>query len=304
MWQQIRVDATAQDSDRLEQLLLDHGALSVSLLGCKEPPVFQSTPGAIELWPQLTLLGLFDRSANLAVLLDRLRLEATVKNADSLAVEWLDEQDWESGWMQHFGAMQFGDRLWIVPGWQTPPDPTAINILLDPGLAFGSGSHASTALCLRWLAQQELNHADVIDYGCGSGVLAIAAAMLGAAHVRAVDHEPQALTATVSNRHRNRIDPDRLEVCLADELSSAPADLLLANILAEPLLGLAEKFAAMINSGGMLVLSGILAEQSHALVSAYSQWFIMELPEIEDGWVRLAGRRKPWSTVPLGNRQA
>ncbi|MCY4263792.1 MAG: 50S ribosomal protein L11 methyltransferase [Gammaproteobacteria bacterium] len=296
MWQQIQIQTSAQDSATLEQLLLEHGALSISLLDSKDYPIFQRSPGATDLWPLVTLLGLFDLSIDLSGLMEVLRLQASVGNADSLVIELIEEQHWERSWMQDFEAMQFGDNLWICPSWQIPPDPTAVNLMLDPGLAFGSGSHATTALCLRWLAQhaknQEIQGREVIDFGCGSGVLGIAAALLGARRVHSVDHDPQALTATVNNSQRNHLGSDQLTAYKPDILPPIQVDLILANILAEPLLKLAEQFASQIKAGGLLVLSGILQDQSYTLVSTYSQWFVMEPPVLEEEWVRLVGVRK------------
>jgi ribosomal protein L11 methyltransferase len=193
--------------------------------------------------------------------------------------------------MDNFQAMQFGEKLWICPSWQEPPDPAAVNIMLDPGLAFGSGTHATTTLCLRWLANTPMAGKEVVDYGCGSGVLGIAAALLGAGRVHAVDNDSQAIAATVDNSHRNNIASGQLTAYLPDALPAVKADILLANILAEPLHELADHLAELVKPGGKLVLSGILLDQAEALVASYSRWFDMDRQVTEGDWVRLTGTR-------------
>ena len=194
--------------------------------------------------------------------------------------------------MDNFAPRQFGKRLWICPSWQSPPDPEAINILLDPGMAFGTGSHATTALCLRWLEQADLRDKAVIDYGCGSGILAIAAARLGADKIHAVDNDPQAIAATVDNSLRNDIPLHKITAYLPKALPKLQADFLLANILAEPLHELADQFANLVKPKGKIVLSGILEEQTEPLIARYGRWFSLDSPMTEDGWVRLSGSRR------------
>ena len=224
-----------------------------------------------------------------------LRKQENIFNKTELASEVLEDQDWERSWMTDFKAMQFGEKLWICPSWQSPPDSDAVNIMLDPGLAFGSGSHATTSLCLQWLDQQDLSESDVIDYGCGSGILAIAAALLGAKSVTAVDNDPQAITATEDNSQRNELDPSRVLAYLPDDFQGSNetrADILIANILAEPLLQLAPRFAELLKVDGKIVLSGLLESQAEEIVLHYESWFDMDKPCIKDDWVRLSGRRR------------
>ncbi|HIB21714.1 MAG TPA: 50S ribosomal protein L11 methyltransferase, partial [Rhodospirillales bacterium] len=237
------------------------------------------------------LLCLFDETADLEALLKWLKQHPAVINKRLLQVEVLADQDWERSWMQDFKAMQFGNRLWICPSWQSPPDSDSINIMLDPGLAFGSGSHATTSMCLQWLAQAPLEGSEVIDYGCGSGVLAIAAALLGANRVYGVDNDPQAIVATLDNSHRNNIDDAVLTACLPEALPPLQVDILVANILAEPLLQLAEKFSILLKPGGKIVLSGLLPEQADTILNTYDRWFAMDTPVLEREWVRLSGTR-------------
>ena len=291
MWQQVKVQTRAENSREVEQLLLDHGALSITLLDAEDQPVFQLEPGGTPLWDHITLLALFDSSADLNPLLNLLRFQPAVMNREQLQAETIADQAWERSWMDSFTAMQFGGRLWICPSWQEPPEPEAINIMLDPGLAFGSGTHATTALCLKWLAEQELTGKEVIDYGSGSGVLAIAAALLGASKVHAVDNDAQAIAATMDNANRNNIARMQITAYLPDALPEIKADLLMANILAEPLHELADRFAGLLGPGGKLLLSGILEDQAAALIESYQRWFTMEEVVQQDQWCRLTGTR-------------
>jgi len=282
----------AEHCAELEALLLEAGASSVTLMDAEDQPVFQREPGATPLWGTSTLTGLFPLEQNIKTLLATLQFHPRVLNRDSLQIEPLQEQVWERTWMDNFAPRQFGNRLWICPSWQSPPDPEAVNILLDPGLAFGTGSHATTALCLHWLEQADLRDKKVIDYGCGSGILAIAAALLGADKIHAVDNDPQAIAATVDNSLRNDLPLDKITAYLPEALPKLHADVLLANILFEPLHELADQFATLLKPEGKIVLSGILEEQTESLLARYERWFSLDKPATEDGWVRLSGSRR------------
>lgn len=294
-WQQLRVQVRSDQIEPIEQLLLDHGGLSISYLDAEDQPVFQKEPGSTPLWDLVDLVCLFEKDSNLAGLLFLLQQHPAITDNETLSLEVLADQAWERSWMADFKAMQFGERLWVCPSWQEPPQADAINIMLDPGLAFGSGSHATTSLCLQWLEQNVDNGSTVIDYGCGSGILAIAAALLGAPRVIAVDNDPQAITATLDNASRNQIPTGIIECYLPEdlpaELESQCADILVANILAEPLSQLAEKFSTLVRAGGQLALSGILAEQTDALHARYGQWFKMDAAVLNEEWARLTGIR-------------
>ena len=191
--------------------------------------------------------------------------------------------------------MQFGERLWVCPSWQEPPEPSAVNLMLDPGLAFGSGSHATTSMCLQWLEKNIRNDNTVIDYGCGSGILAIAAALLGATRVIAVDNDPQAITATIENAKRNNIRKGVIETYLPDQLpddrAALRSDILIANILAEPLMQLAEDLSHLVKPKGHIALSGLLAEQADELLEHYGSWFEMDEAVLSEEWARLSGIR-------------
>lgn len=298
-WQQLTLQIKAHASElaieALEEQLTQFGALSLSYLDSADQPLFQREPGATELWQNTAMQCLFPSSMPLAAVLAWLQQQEILEKSFSPTVEVLADQDWERSWMEGFEAMQYGERLWICPSWQTPPDSSALNIMLDPGLAFGSGTHATTALCLRWLEQQAelLSKPDlaVIDYGCGSGVLALAAALLGCKSIDAVDHDPQAVEATMENCRRNAISDKQIRTWLDTEFPATRVDILLANILAEPLKQLAPLFAQSVKPGGQIVLSGILANQAEEVRSSYSQWFDLSLTQQLDEWMLLAGSR-------------
>ncbi|MEX0965183.1 MAG: 50S ribosomal protein L11 methyltransferase [Pseudohongiellaceae bacterium] len=294
-WQQLRVQVRSDQIEPVEKLLLDHGGLSVSYLDAEDQPVFQKEPGSTPLWDVVDLVCLFDQGCNLDVLLFLLQQHPAIEDKQTLSLETLEDQVWERSWMSDFVAMKFGERLWVCPSWQAPPEPDAINIMLDPGLAFGSGSHATTSLCLQWLEQNTQPQSTVIDYGCGSGILAIAAALLGAHRVIAVDNDPQAITATIENARRNQIPDGVIECYLPEQLSagfnSQQADILVANILAEPLTQLAESFSSLVRPRGKIALSGLLEQQADALLTHYGSWFAMDEIVLREEWVRLTGIR-------------
>lgn len=205
-------------------------------------------------------------------------------------LEPLEDKDWERAWMDNYHPMSFGERLWICPSWSEPPQPDAVNIMLDPGLAFGTGTHPTTSLCLEWLDQHDVSGLEVIDFGCGSGILAIAAAMLGAKHVWAIDHDPQALIATRSNATQNHVEA-KITVGRPDELPDLESELVLANILAGPLMSLAPILATHTKSGGQLILSGLLAKQAREVTEHYQPWFKMEPPHQKEDWILLEGKK-------------
>ncbi len=294
-WQQLRVQVRSDRIEPLETLLLDYGGLSISYLDAEDQPVFQKEPGSTPLWDLVDLVCLFEVEANLDGLLFLLQQHPAIEDKDSLTVEVLEDQAWERAWMADFKAIKFGERLWVCPSWQEPPEPDAVNIMLDPGLAFGSGSHATTRLCLQWLEKNVHAESTVIDYGCGSGILAIAAALLGARRVIAVDNDPQAITATLDNAKRNQLPAALIETYLPEELpedcAAIRADILVANILAEPLVQLAQRFSTLVHVKGQLVLSGILAEQASDLLEHYGNWFAMDEAVFSEDWSRLSGTK-------------
>ena len=292
MWQQLKIQLHSEDASYFEQILFDSDAISISYLDAEDQPVFQEEPGSTPLWDNTFLLCLFNTKTDLGSLLNKLRCNTKVLNNKSLNIELIEDQDWERSWMKGFEPIQFGEKLWICPSWLSPPEPNAVNIKLDPGLAFGTGNHATTSLCLRWLDQADVRGSEVIDYGCGSGVLSIASALLGAVKVHSVDNDPQAISATIDNSRRNKVPGDVLTTYLPEAVPPVHADILIANILERPLIDLSEKFAELVKKGGYITLSGLLEEQIPSLLSCYDRWFDMEAPQVEQGWVLLCGTRK------------
>jgi ribosomal protein L11 methyltransferase len=283
----------AADPAPYEDALLAAGASSITLEDEGDDPVLEPLPGTTPLWPRVRLKALFDSDIDT----DQLLLSLAAEFGEVLRqarFETLADRAWEREWLKDFKPMRFGQRLWICPGGQLPTaeQPTAVMIELDPGLAFGTGTHPTTALCLEWLDAADVVGKRVIDYGCGSGILAIAAAKLGAAHVSAVDIDPQALIATRDNAERNGV-AHLIAPQLVEGASFAPADILLANILAGPLESLAPTFASLVPPGGRLVLSGILRNQAEAVATTYAPWFDIAPAVVRDDWARLDGVRRP-----------
>ena len=293
-WLQLVFDTTKEQATALEDALLELGALSVTLQdnipedGVDEP-IYEPGRGETPLWQKTKLLALFeaDHDADLIAA----ALTNQLGELPSWSAEQLEDQAWERAWMDNFKPMRFGERLWMCPSWCEPPDPNGVILALDPGLAFGTGTHPTTALCLEWLDAQPLQGCTVLDYGCGSGILAIAALLLGAERAIAVDNDPQALIATRDNAERNGIDPQRLLTCLPDAVPTLSADITIANILAGPLQELAPLLTQLTRSGGRLALSGILAEQANAVAAAYRPAFTLLGPTLRDDWVRLDGQK-------------
>jgi ribosomal protein L11 methyltransferase len=279
-------DRLVTDPQPLEAACFESGALSVTLSDAADSPVLEPAPGTTPLWPEVCLTALFpgDRAPDEIVALLSRALGAPLPPH---GFEPVADRAWEREWMKDFKPTRFGSRLWVCPHGQLPPAGEATVVWLDPGLAFGTGTHPTTALCLEWLDSAALHALDVIDYGCGSGILAIAAAKLGAGKVTAVDIDPQALSATRDNALRNGVSDRIVTRTPAEPLD--PADVLLANILSEPLIALAERFASLVRPGGRLVLSGILVSQAEAVTVAYRPWFDIAPFATRDSWVCLYG---------------
>ncbi|WP_129781523.1 50S ribosomal protein L11 methyltransferase [Peristeroidobacter soli] len=297
----------AADPAPYEDALLVAGASSITLEDEGDDPVLEPLPGTTPLWPRVRVKALFDGDADRDQILQILAGELSgAEPLSRVAFETIADRAWEREWLKDFKPMRFGRRLWICPGGQQPDAEqlravaSPVLIELDPGLAFGTGTHPTTALCLEWLDAAAVAGARVIDFGCGSGILAIAAAKLGASEVLAIDIDPQALLATHDNAERNgvaRFIEARLTDAGASETHPVPADILLANILAGPLESLAPTFAAQVRAGGRLVMSGILRNQAEAVASRYAPWFDIGPVVVRDDWVRLDGVRRP--TPPL-----
>ncbi|WP_263140768.1 50S ribosomal protein L11 methyltransferase [Pseudomonas sp. RIT-PI-AD] len=290
-WLQIRLAITPEQAETYEDALLEVGAVSVTFMDAEDQPIFEPDLGTTPLWSRTHLLALFEADTDEASLLSHLQW-LTAGALPDHQVERIEDQDWERSWMDAFHPMRFGRRLWIVPSWHAAPEPQAVNLLLDPGLAFGTGTHPTTALCLEWLDAQDLKDRTLLDFGCGSGILAIAALLLGARRAVGTDIDPQALQASRDNAGRNGIEPERFPLYLPADLPAEHAEVVVANILAGPLVALAPQITGLVRPGGLLALSGILAEQAEEVRAAYSDAFDLDPTADKDGWVRISGRRR------------
>ncbi|MDH1106645.1 50S ribosomal protein L11 methyltransferase [Pseudomonas otitidis] len=290
-WLQVRLAITPDQAETYEDALLEVGAVSVTFMDAEDQPIFEPDLGTTPLWSHTHLLALFEADTDGTALVAHLEL-LTGGALPQHQIERIEDQDWERSWMDNFQPMRFGRRLWIVPSWHDAPEPDAVNLLLDPGLAFGTGTHPTTALCLEWLDGQELGGCDLIDFGCGSGILAIAGLLLGARQAVGTDIDPQALEASRDNASRNGIDPALFPVYLPADMPQQPADVVVANILAGPLVSLAPQITALVKAGGRLALSGILAEQAEEVRAAYADAFELDPTAEKDGWVRISGVRR------------
>lgn len=294
-WQSVRLLVDSKQAELLSDALVEAGALSVSLEDADagtvdETPLFGEPdfPTA-ELWPHSIARVLLDEHADAAKMLATAAKQAGIPVPTEYTIETVAEQDWVRLTQSQFDPISISPRLWIVPTWHTAPDSHAINLQLDPGLAFGTGSHPTTRLCLRWLDDHLGGGETLLDYGCGSGILAIAAAKLGAARVDGVDIDAQAVTASRDNAALNDVSA---HFCLPGEIAAGQYDIVVANILTNPLKGMAPLLAGRVRPGGQLVLSGILAEQADEVMAIYRDWFDFDPPVIDEGWVRLAGVKK------------
>jgi ribosomal protein L11 methyltransferase len=295
-WLTLIVDTDAKHAEGLSDALLEHGALSVDLLDADadtpdEQAIFgepgEPPPGV---WQHNRVSALFDADKDVTAILRAAASDIGLKQLPEYRIETLADNDWVRLTQSQFEPIPISARLWIVPTWHTPADPSAINIVLDPGLAFGTGSHPTTRLCLRWLDSNLLGGESVLDYGCGSGILAIAALKLGAARAVGVDVDAQAVTASRDNAIANKIE--NVSFYLPDAAPKNTYDLVVANILTNPLRLLAPLLADATRPGGQIVLSGILEAQAQEVMNIYQQWFELNAPIFEDGWSCLSGRKR------------
>jgi len=290
-WPQVTLATAGSEVEATENALMLAGALSITYLDEHDDPVLEPAPGEMRLWDNLLLVALFEQGRAkedvIACVCKELKLDGLNENAFS----WVEDQAWERAWMDEYKPMQFGSKLWICPTHVEPPEPDAVNILLDPGLAFGTGTHATTALCLQWLDAADLDHKRVIDFGCGSGVLGVAALLLGADKVYATDIDPQAMQATGDNAKANHVI-ERLILQAATELEKHKADILVANILFQPLVDLKDFFAELLVGKGEIVMSGVLEDQVEQLRSHYESSFEIQSVKVLDGWARVYAIRR------------
>lgn len=294
-WIQIRIHAKPPQVQTLEDTLQACGSLSVTLEDGADQPILEPELGSTPLWDSTQVIGLFPATEHPDELRQRLKQTYQAKRKEPLPetkIEILEDKDWIRAWMDEYHPMKFGERLWVCPSWREPPEPDAVNLLLDPGLAFGTGTHPTTSLCLKFLDRTVKGDELVVDFGCGSGILGIAALLLGAKRMIGTDIDPQALIATDDNAGRNSVSNDRYAVYLPENTPDAKADITVANILAGPLESLAPVIADLTATGGRLALSGLLREQAEQVSATYQAWFEMNPPEFEEDWAMLTGIRR------------
>jgi len=292
-WQQINCLSIRPEAEALSLFLETFGALSVTYQDAEDHPILEPLPGEVPLWDTISVTALYDATQDIKALPQILK--NTFPNTHKVSINILQDQQWERTWMDDYHPMKFGRQLWIYPTNYDRPNDGSTQILLDPGLAFGTGTHPTTALCLEWLDQHPPKDLELIDYGCGSGILAIAALKLGAKHVTATDIDEQALIATEENRKINTLTSDKLDTCFPERLDDPhyqPVDGVLANILSGPLCELAPKLANLIKPQGILVLSGILKNQQQHIIDAYTPFFNPIQCDQHDEWLRITGIRK------------
>ncbi len=282
---QLRVQIETNVADWVEELLFTCGAVSVSYTDGASNPILEPRPGDHPLWPHLYVYGLFadENASSLAAK----ALQNNPQVGTQIVLQQIDEYGWQEKFQQQFNAVQYSPRLCVYPSWKENPNPDGISLQLDPGLAFGTGQHPTTFLCMQWLAQTCLNEKSLIDFGCGSGILALAACKLGAQHVYAVDIDPQAILATEENRKKNSIAASQISVGDTAVLEDISVDIIIANILAAPLLALRDTFLRHMNLSSTLVVSGILSTQSQNIIDAYSQHFKMIKQSVREDWACL-----------------
>ena len=293
-WLSITIQTDCQHAESLADALLDAGALSASIEDAdagtpEETPQF-GEPGSVTTpgWERSRVIALVESGTDIDELLEACAPLARLEQTPAYSVEKVEEQNWVQLTQSQFDPIRISGRLWIVPSWHTAPDPDAIVLVLDPGMAFGTGSHPTTRLCLEWLERKVTDGASLLDYGCGSGILAIAAARLGAREVLGVDIDPQAVSAAQSNAERNEVSAR-----FADSAREIKGqfDIVVANILSNPLKALAPAICSHVRPGGQLALSGILADQAEELIAAYAPWVPLAVADTREGWVCLAGTK-------------
>ncbi len=291
-WIQLRLNANEETAEKISDWLMACGSQAVTFIDAKDTPIYEPLPGdEVIYWNNTIVMGLFDASYDMDKAIKYLQSIHPDKQNMQYKLEQLEDKDWVREWMDNFHPMKFGQRLWICPSWRDVPEPDAVNVMLDPGLAFGTGTHPTTALCLTWLDGLDLVGKTVVDFGCGSGILSLAALKLGAKEVIGIDIDPQALQASLENAKRNGVE-DRLSLFLPKDQPSLKADVVVANILAGPLKELAPTIIEFVAKDGLLALSGVLENQASELQKIYSQWCIMDPIAVQEEWVRLSGIKR------------
>lgn len=292
-WIQIKLNATNANAEQIGDMLMEEtGALSVTFLDAHDTPVFEPLPGETRLWGDTDIVALYDAEADTELVITLIKNSNMLETGFAYKVEQLEDKDWEREWMDNFHPMKFGERLWICPSWRDVPEPDAINVMLDPGLAFGTGTHPTTSLCLEWLEGLDLKGKTVLDFGCGSGILAIAAIKLGAEKVVGIDIDPQALTASKDNAQRNGV-ADQLELFLPqDQPENFTADVVVANILAGPLRELSGIIKSLVKPNGLLAISGVLDTQAEDVANYYRDELHIDPIVEQQEWCRISGHKQ------------
>lgn len=291
-WIQLKINTEEEHAEKIGDMLSANGAQAVTFMDAKDTPIYEPEPGKLTLWPRTQVMGLFDAEFEMRQVIDKLSQAKVLGEEFKYKLDQLEDKDWEREWMDNFHPMQFGERLWICPSWCDAPDENAVNILLDPGLAFGTGTHPTTSLCLQWLDKFDVKGKIVVDYGCGSGILAIAALLLGAKEAVGIDIDPQALIASKANAERNGV-AEKLKLYLPEDQPKLEGDLVIANILAGPLTDLRAIITDYCKTDGYLVMSGILDSQADRIATLYSENFVMDSAVTEGEWSRLSGVKMP-----------
>ena len=289
-WRQFVMNLGSLSPDQVEEVLLRHGAQAVTFTDAGDNPVLEPAPGETPLWDDVRITGLFSSSVDLDLLREDLLKSLSVTRLPDHSLETLPDRVWEREWLKDFRPMRFGRRLWVCPGEFDVVEEDAVVVRLDPGLAFGTGTHPTTALCLEWLDGLDLGGKRVLDYGCGSGILSVASLMLGAGSVSALDIDPQAITATRQNAERNGVG-ERLAATMDAASLDASYDVVVANVLATPLIHEAGTICGHLVHGGEIALSGIMEHQVAAVAAAYREQVEFEAPAMKAPWVRLTGKR-------------
>jgi ribosomal protein L11 methyltransferase len=290
-WIQLRVSTNEEKAEQVSDMLMGWGAQAVSFVDAQDTPIYEPMPGEVIYWTNTVVVGLFDAEHPMDKVVKQLEQVSFFKDGVDYKLEQLEDKDWEREWMDNFHPIKFGTRLWVCPSWRDIPDPKAVNVMLDPGLAFGTGTHPTTALCMQWLDATIQPDQTVVDFGCGSGILGIAALKLGAKRVIGVDIDPQAIEASTANARRNNVE-GQIELYLPkDQPSDFQADVVVANILAGPLAELKQVISSYVKPGGKLALSGILESQAQSVIDAYSDEFSFDPIAMQEEWVRLSARK-------------
>lgn len=293
-WYEVSLNCKAAEVEPVIAYMEDIGALAVSIYDAEDQPLLEPLPGETPLWDEAKIVGLYPISSTIEILQNKLASKFT---NNKIEVNILQDQAWERCWMEHFKPMQFADKLWVIPSNLTDFEQSGIKLILDPGLAFGTGTHPTTSLCLTYLAENPPQHKTVLDFGCGSGILGIAALKLGAKFLYGIDHDSQAITSSIDNLQRNQITKQQFQICLPKDLPpNTKVDLIVANILAKPLVELAPTMEQYCADNGKIILSGLLQNQVEEVIAAYKPWFDFKPAVFEDEWVLLEGVKINHST--------